>query len=66
MFFFASKFFFGVFNSFSCVDIKNNFLKIKNIILIYLLVNNTLKNNHNHLKVWFVIVEIIFCCYYSF
>ena len=28
--------------------IKNNFLKIKNIILIYFRVKNTLKNNRNH------------------
>ena len=28
--------------------IKNNFLKIKNIILIYFRVKNTLTNNRNH------------------
>ena len=30
------------------VNIKNNFLKLKNIILIYFYTNNTLKNNHNY------------------
>ena len=29
-------------------DVKNNFLKIKNIILIHFRVKSTLKNNRNH------------------
>jgi len=35
--------FFGIFRLFWCVDVKNNFVKIKNIILIYFWVKNNLK-----------------------
>jgi hypothetical protein len=34
-FYFASNFFFYIFISFSYADVKNNFFKIKNIILIH-------------------------------
>jgi hypothetical protein len=36
---------FSVFGSFWCTSIKNKFLKIKNIILMYFRVKNTLKKN---------------------
>jgi hypothetical protein len=35
------------FESFWCVDLKNDFWK-KNIILMYFGMKNTLKKNHNH------------------
>jgi hypothetical protein len=38
---------FWCFRLFSYVDVKNNFKKIKNIILIYFKMKNTLKNNRN-------------------
>jgi hypothetical protein len=31
-----------------CADVKNNFLKIKNIILIYFRMKNILKNKYNY------------------
>jgi hypothetical protein len=31
-------------------DIKNNFLKVKNNILIYFRIKNTLKNNYNYIS----------------
>jgi len=36
---------FCIFRSFWCADVKNNFFKIKNIILIYFWTKITLKNN---------------------
>jgi hypothetical protein len=41
---FQIKFYFGVFRSFWCDDIKNKFF----FILIHFWVKNILKNNHNH------------------
>jgi hypothetical protein len=41
--------FFNIFKLFWCSDIKNNFLKIKKIIiLMHFRVKNTLKNNNNY------------------
>jgi hypothetical protein len=45
---FFKLYIFYIFKLFWCIDIKNNFLKIKKIILIYFKIKNTLKNNHNH------------------
>ena len=39
---------FYIFESFWCANLKNNFLKIKNIILIHFDPKNTLKSNRNH------------------
>jgi len=36
------------FGLFWCANFKNNFKKIKKIILMYFNIKNTLKNNHNH------------------
>jgi len=41
--------FFIYFLLFWCVNLKNNFLKIKNIILIYIDIKNTLKSNCNYI-----------------
>jgi hypothetical protein len=38
--------YFYILKIFLYINIKNNFLKIKNIILIYFQVKNTLKNNY--------------------
>ena len=35
VFFILNQYIFYIFKLFWCIDIKNNFLKIKNIILIY-------------------------------
>ena len=40
--------------------VKNNFLKIKNIILIYFKIKNNLKNNLNTLDYPFIIYSIFF------
>jgi hypothetical protein len=46
---FVKKYFFICFKSFWCVDLKNNFLKIKkNIILMHFGTKSTLKSNRNH------------------
>ena len=49
-FFFLQKnnLFLYVFDRFNTLILKNNFLKIKNIILMYFSTKNTLKNNCNH------------------
>jgi len=47
LFYFILKLF-NIFRLFWFIDIKTNFLKIKNIILIYFQVKNTLKNNRYH------------------
>ena len=38
--------YFCIFISFWCTDVKNNFLKVKNIILMCFQIKNTLKNNN--------------------
>ena len=38
--------YFCIFISFWCADVKNNFLKVKNIILMCFQIKNTLKNNN--------------------
>ena len=50
MFFFASNYFFVFSYRFDVLMLKIIFLKIKNIIFIYLWAKNTLKNNRYYIS----------------
>jgi len=50
MFFFASNYFFGIFISFWCADVKNYFLKNKKYYFYIFMRKNTLKNNRYYIS----------------
>jgi hypothetical protein len=47
IFLFKINFLMFLFLFFKCDDVKNNFLKIKKIILIYIFLKNILKSKHS-------------------